>query len=465
MTLITRSRGRNRSFGAFTPSSLFLDGIQGAWYDPSDMTTLFQDSAGTTPVTAVEQPVGRILDKSGRGNHATQSTAASRPVLRARYNLLTYSEDFGNAAWILSQLSVSANSQTAPDGTVSGDTLVESAVAAWHGIYQLITLSGTNSFSIYVKGKDVSRWAYYKLYVNTNDWVAVVVNPFTGVVTQSSSGSLSGFSSVTTTSTPAPNGWFRIVTTFTRAVGAPVYLAPGPVDSATPTFDADGNRSYLGDGTSGIYVWGAQLLTAADATATGNAYQRIADAATYATGGVFRPYLAFDGVDDALATNAVDFTATDKMSVFAGANKTSDAALGILSELSADTGANAGAFYIAAPETVAPNGDITFRSRGSVDTPLRQTVVIAAPVTVIITATGDIPGSRDTLRVNSITSTSISTHGTGTYGNYPLFIGRRNNTVYPFNGRIYGFIVRGAASSTVEVAQTESWLNAKTGAY
>jgi hypothetical protein len=36
----------------------------GAWYDPSDLTTLFQDSAGTTPVTAVEQPVGLILDKS-----------------------------------------------------------------------------------------------------------------------------------------------------------------------------------------------------------------------------------------------------------------------------------------------------------------------------------------------------------------------------------------------------------------
>jgi hypothetical protein len=41
----------------------------GAWYDPSDLTTLFQDSAGTTPVTAVEQPVGKILDKSGGGNH------------------------------------------------------------------------------------------------------------------------------------------------------------------------------------------------------------------------------------------------------------------------------------------------------------------------------------------------------------------------------------------------------------
>lgn len=43
---------------------------------------MFQDSAGTTPVTAVGQPVGKILDKSGRGNHATQADAAKRPLLQ-----------------------------------------------------------------------------------------------------------------------------------------------------------------------------------------------------------------------------------------------------------------------------------------------------------------------------------------------------------------------------------------------
>ena len=77
--------------------ALFSNSEQGVWYDPSDRATLFQDSAGTTPVTAVEQPVGLILDKSGRGNHAFQSTSASRPVLSARMNLLTKSEDFSDS--------------------------------------------------------------------------------------------------------------------------------------------------------------------------------------------------------------------------------------------------------------------------------------------------------------------------------------------------------------------------------
>lgn len=52
-----------RSGASWTPLTLFLAGEQGGWYDPSDLSTMFQDSAGTTPVTAVEQPAGLWLDK------------------------------------------------------------------------------------------------------------------------------------------------------------------------------------------------------------------------------------------------------------------------------------------------------------------------------------------------------------------------------------------------------------------
>lgn len=66
----------------WSPRALFANGEQGAWYDPSDLSTLYQDSAGTTPVTAVGQPVGLMLDKSGRGNHAKQTTDTARPTLQ-----------------------------------------------------------------------------------------------------------------------------------------------------------------------------------------------------------------------------------------------------------------------------------------------------------------------------------------------------------------------------------------------
>lgn len=49
---------------SFSPDDLFAAGEQGAWYDPSDLSTLFQDSAGMAPVTADGQPVGLMLDKS-----------------------------------------------------------------------------------------------------------------------------------------------------------------------------------------------------------------------------------------------------------------------------------------------------------------------------------------------------------------------------------------------------------------
>jgi hypothetical protein len=64
---------------AWTPTDL---ASLGAWFDPSDLSTMFQDAAGTTPVTAAGQPVGLILDKSGNGHHASQSTSTARPLFQ-----------------------------------------------------------------------------------------------------------------------------------------------------------------------------------------------------------------------------------------------------------------------------------------------------------------------------------------------------------------------------------------------
>lgn len=69
--------------GIWRPSALFQSGAKGAWYDISDRTTLYQDAAGTTPVTSDGDPVGLVLDKSGNGNHLSQSVSAARPTYRA----------------------------------------------------------------------------------------------------------------------------------------------------------------------------------------------------------------------------------------------------------------------------------------------------------------------------------------------------------------------------------------------
>lgn len=63
-------------------TQLFANNEQGFVFDFNDLSTMYQDAAGTVPVTGVGQPVGKVLDKSGRGNHATQSTSAKRPILQ-----------------------------------------------------------------------------------------------------------------------------------------------------------------------------------------------------------------------------------------------------------------------------------------------------------------------------------------------------------------------------------------------
>jgi len=61
--------------GVFEIATLFGGGEDGAWYDPSDLSTLWQNVGGTTPVTAVGQTVAKMDDKSGNGNHAFPTSA------------------------------------------------------------------------------------------------------------------------------------------------------------------------------------------------------------------------------------------------------------------------------------------------------------------------------------------------------------------------------------------------------
>lgn len=68
---------------SFPPIALFNQGDnQGAWFDPSDIGSLFQDAAMTIPVTQDGDRVGAMVDKSGNGNHALQTDENLRPIYR-----------------------------------------------------------------------------------------------------------------------------------------------------------------------------------------------------------------------------------------------------------------------------------------------------------------------------------------------------------------------------------------------
>jgi hypothetical protein len=570
--------------------SLFANGEQGAWYDPSDMSTMFQDAAGTIPVTAVEQPVGLILDKSknlksvfvgglpfvspwfgynggtiagntvtnsagdqgagiqtfaGRtyritanvasisgtfyyvaegvgtnygtvvsgqqsflfratsgnlviygisagsvtynslrieeipGNHASQSTAASRPVLSARVNLLTYTEQFNNAAWPLTNIlafgSGSVANTTAtldPIGGNTADLITPNTTFATHAINQAAVTSTTGtSFtqSIYVKPNGYTK-------------IALVENQITGYYVSynlTGSGTVLDQSNATGTVTALSNGWYRI--THVSAAGGASYRFQ--LFILSPSYTTGSYiSSWTPDGTSGIYIWGADLRVANDGVGI-PAYQRVGAAVTGTSGTISPPvaavtgvpdydtngfplYLRFDGVDDSLATASIDFSAGDKMSVFAGVRKLSDAASGTFVELSVIATSNSGTFYLFMPSTGgAPT--MQFGSRGTSTAAVTyNNAAIAAPVSIVFTTLSDIAGDSVLLRSNSSqVGTSAADQGTGNYGNYPLYIGRRSNASLPLNGRLYSLIVRGALSNSTQIENAENYINSKTKAY
>ena len=252
--------------GGLYPASLFAGGTEGAWYDPSDLSTLFQDSAGTTPVAASGQPVGLMLDKSGNGNHAVQTTSSKRPI---------YTEGSG---------------------------------LAW---------------------------------------------------------------------------------------------------------------------------------------------------------------LAFDGVDDAMVTGAIDFTGTDKVSVFSGVRKLDDSSFGILYELSSNTNSSNGSLWASPGYSGRGSDSGAFWSASGKGTALQNATTsetFSAPQTVVQTHLVDISGDTITLRINGTQEAQTSDDlGTGNFGSYPLFIGARNQSSLYFKGNLYGLIIPGKAALADEIASTEAYMAAKSG--
>ena len=171
-------------------------------------------------------------------------------------------------------------------------------------------------------------------------------------------------------------------------------------------------------------------------------------------------WLSFDGVDDALATAAIDFTATDSLSFFAGLKKNTNTTFNMFFEFGENAGSTNGSFAL-----LAPNGgaDYGFISRGSAQSQLSINGY-DSPITNVVSGAADISADVNKLRVDGVEAGTLSTdQGTGNYGNKALYIGSRGGASLRFDGNLYGLIVRGAASSDFEVTDAELYLAEKTG--
>jgi hypothetical protein len=427
----------------FSPASLFANGEQGWWYDPSNFATLFQDSAGTTPVTAMEQPVGLQLDLSGRGNHRFQATSGNRPVVSARVNLLTKTEQFDDAVWVKSNATVTANATTAPDGTLTAD-LLNGGVSGTRQVTQFISKASAAipyTLSCYLKA-DTSTVATLALSDNTTGEVSVQFNLSTGTAGSVSIGTWTAGSA---TITPVGNNWYICALTAT----SPVNTGLLPCIRLTTAASAFG--------------WGADLRVTNQGVNL-PVYQRVNTSTDYDSTG-FPVYIKPNGSNQFMQTNSIDFTATDKMTVWQGVRKLSDATRAILIELST-TYFTPRTFGLDAPSSIIVN-DYRFMSGGS-----REASGVARgdgfipPITNVVTGIGNIADDLATLRVNGTqVAQSTADQGTGNYGNYPAYFYMREETFFPFSGNDYGSIARGAASTAAQITAGETYINSKTKAY
>ena len=166
-------------------------------------------------------------------------------IEESRGNNFLYSSNVGNVSyWTTSNATVSLNSTTAPDNTLTATKLISGTSPSTESYVYSGTVTrvpeGTHLVSIFAKaaeyrylsisGGEFGRYAIYDLN--------------TGTVTATGGG-------ITGTITAFPNGWYRC--------SIPVYGYSAGYNYRFKVTNSPSSTTFTGDGVSGIYVWGAQF--------------------------------------------------------------------------------------------------------------------------------------------------------------------------------------------------------------
>lgn len=439
--------------------SLFANGEQGFFYDPNDLSTMYQDAAGTVPVTGVGQPVGLIRDKSGRNNHAYQTVSASRPVLHAKVNMLFDTEECGTPKWGKTLCTSTQVQELSPTGSKPVSLVASSSdTSTFYQTSQVVNSAPPTryKFSFYFKGQGEATDDVMSVYVGDASNASsrlearyALFNPSNvQLVSQGEEFSVATTKAEAGNAVPVGNGWFRVTLAFTTTT------------TVNLTVRAQIRRGTGTGAPASCLLWGFDLRSV-NGTALLPSYQKVVDASNYDTAG-FPHYLSFDGADDFLQTSNIDFTATDKMSLFAGVRKLSDVASAALVELSVNSGGNNGAFALWSPLTALANYAVY--SRGTANTTTISPQNYSSPNSSVLSAKSQISTDVVILRANGIqVAQSLADQGAGNYGNYPLYIGRRGGTSLPFNGHIYSLIGIGRLTTDTETTAIEKELAKRAG--
>ena len=169
-----------------------------------------------------------------------------------RTNLVTYSEDFSNSSWTKDASTITPNAVTSPDGTLNADIIIATATNSSHSAFISLsssTSSGTSyCYSFFAKAKEYTKAAIRIGGSGYSTQPMAVINLSNGSIV-----SQQGFTSISVTN--FDNQWYKISAVFTATSSVAPNIQP-IADGFTTTSD---NYTYTGDGTSGIYIYGAQV--------------------------------------------------------------------------------------------------------------------------------------------------------------------------------------------------------------
>lgn len=408
----------------------------GVWYDATDISTLYQNSNGTNPVTAAGQSVAFIQDKSGNGYNAIQPTSGFRPI---------YTIAPKNGVRNVARGAASVDDTTYwPSSSVSSGitaTKIGSGVDTEGVPYVDYRYQGVASANIFTMTYSVpsGRWAA----AIGEQWVS-------SAKAQIIAGSLTGVN--------RPYVWIseeNSVGVVNVAVSSTQVVAvggPATVLSATVTLDT---QDYVGiraglqmvsGSTIDITVrWSCLQL---ERGSTPTAWQ--ANYNTYWVTEAGYPSLSFltvDGVSDTMYTASnVNLTSYANLTALVSASQIDNTTQGILLEFSANTDTNNGTFFFKG------NNGSNYWAFGAKHTNLVEVSIpyssLAAPAPVVLDARVNTSSSNIiNVRANNVLQTSANNTslGVGTFGSHPIYLFSRGGTASFFKGRFFELMLTSAS--------------------
>jgi hypothetical protein len=208
-----------------------------------------QDITASRATTATRvNPQGLIEEVASGIARIDYSTGeAALLVEPQRTNAARWSEQFEDVLWQKIASNITANSTTSPSGNLNADKFFCDTSNTDHRIRlgSSIAAGSTVTFSCYAKK---AEFKYFRLGTNSGGTNSVLFDLESGTVVSSSGGAIGSIVAL-------QNGWYRCITTAIVGTVLDSYI-----------LDNSLNQVYLGDGTSGVYIWGAQLESGSYAT-------------------------------------------------------------------------------------------------------------------------------------------------------------------------------------------------------